>query len=334
MQYVICARKIKNGKFIGEPGKVNYIEIKPTADSYGPSDIIKESIWFDRVRNLADGNPNPTSTSPAGDVLFFAHGYNNTIETVLWRQKQLQKDLEAEGWKGIVVGFDWPSEDSTLNYLEDRSDAAEVASLLVSNGIFRLAKGQQTGCQTNVHLLGHSTGAYVIIEALSQAEKNGELFKQQWRVGQVIFIGGDVSSSTLRMDSERAAPMFKRVMRVTNYSNPNDKVLAVSNAKRLGVAPRVGRVGLPNNPHPKTINVNCGRYFSTLDPDTSTFTGTFNHSWHIGNRVFARDLAMVIEGGIDRQAITTRELKDGELVLRDSSRPAFEAKWDKTNPIK
>ena len=122
-------------------------------------------------------------------------------------------------------------------------------------------------------------------------------------------------------------------MRLTNYSNPNDKVLAISNAKRLGVAPRAGRVGLPENPHPKAINVDCGQYFSTLDPDASTFTGTFNHSWHIGNRVFARDLAMVIEGGIDRRAIPTRELQYGKLILRDSPRPLFETKWDKTNSI-
>jgi len=334
MFYLISARKVKKGEFIGEPGKINYLELEPDAVSYGPSDVIKESVWFDRVRDLADGNPNPTSTSQTGDVLFFIHGYNNDIKTVLWRQKHLQKDLEAEGWKGVVVGFDWPSEDSTLNYLEDRSDAAEVASALVSHGITRLARGQQTGCQTNVHLLGHSTGAYVIMEAFSQAEKNGKLFKQPWRVGQVALIGGDISSSSLSIDSEWAAPMFRRIMRLTNYSNPNDKVLAVSNAKRLGVAPRVGRVGLPDTPHPKSVNVNCGQYFATLDPDTSTFTGTFNHSWHIGNRVFARDLAMVIEGGIDRQAIPTREVIDNQLVLADAPRPQFETKWDMVSPVK
>ncbi|MBU5637383.1 alpha/beta hydrolase [Geomonas sp. Red69] len=334
MLYLICARKVKNGEFVGEPGRISYIEVVPDAKSYGPSDVIKESIWFDRVSNLADGDPNPTSTSPKGDVLIFVHGYNNTIETVLWRQRQLQNDLEAEGWKGIIVGFDWPSEDSTLNYLEDRSDAAEVAVSLVTNGISRLARGQQSGCQTNVHLLGHSTGAYVVMEAFAQAEKNGALFKQPWRVGQVAFIGGDVASSTLRVDSEWAAPLFRRCMRLSNYSNPNDKVLAVSNAKRLGVEPRAGRVGLPENPHPKAVNINCGEYFSTLDPDRSTFTGTFNHSWHIGNRVFARDLAMVIEGGIDRLAIPTRKVKQGELVLQDSPRPMFQSKWDKTNPVK
>ncbi|HWP24376.1 MAG TPA: hypothetical protein VNM15_09405, partial [Candidatus Binatia bacterium] len=47
----------------------------------------------------------------------------------------------------------------------------------------------------------------------------------------------------------RAAPMFRRIMRLTNYQNPYDYVLAASNAKRLGVAPRAGRVGLAANAH-------------------------------------------------------------------------------------
>lgn len=332
MLYLICARDVKGKRFIGEPGKVCYLAVKPEAESYGPANSIDASQWFDNVRNLADGDPNPISSSPAGDVLIFVHGYNNEIESILWRQKQLQRDLEAEGWKGVVVGFDWPSEDSTLNYLEDRSDAAEVALSMVSDCIMRLAIGQKNGCVTNVHLLGHSTGAYVIMEAFAQAEKKGELFKQAWRVGQVAFIGGDVASSSLGEDSDWAAPMFRRIMRLTNYSNPNDKVLAVSNAKRLGVEPRSGRVGLPDNAHPKATNVNCGEYFSTLDPDTSAFKGTFNHSWHIGNRVFARDLAMVIEGGIDRNAIPTRKVIQGALVLQDVPRPAFQNKWDNTAP--
>ena len=339
--YLISARKITKGHFVGEPGDICYIKTgAPDKDysrkdikDYVPNDSIAGSDWFDQVGKLANSSPNPFSTSPKGDVLVFVHGYNNDIKSVLWRQWRLQEDLNTEGWRGIVVGFDWPSEDSTLNYLEDRSDAAQVASLLVTKGIMRLAAGQKIGCETNVHLLGHSTGAYVIMEAFAQAEKNGGLFKQPWRVGQVAFIGGDVASSCLRQDGEGAAPLCQRIMRLTNYSNPHDKVLAVSNAKRLGTAPRAGRVGLPDDHHPKAVDVNCGPYFSTIDPDKACFVGTFNHSWHIGNRVFARDLAMVIEGGIDRWAIPTREQISDGLILRDAPRAAYEDQWNKTRSI-
>jgi len=55
--------------------------------------------------------------------------------------------------------------------------------------------------------------------------------------------------------------------------------------------------------------------------------GWWNHSWHIGNRVFARDLAMTLEGRIDRNYLPTREKRGELLVLRDTSRPVHEAKW-------
>jgi hypothetical protein len=66
--------------------------------------------WVKEVQDIADGNPNQNSISIAGDVLVFIHGYNNGLDIIMQRQRQLAKDLEAEGWKGIVIGFDWPTE--------------------------------------------------------------------------------------------------------------------------------------------------------------------------------------------------------------------------------
>lgn len=329
--YVLSARAFKSGQFQPEPGPVSFLRVPSTAPVPLPEHraIKAREIeqWFDEVRDLADGDQNICSVSEAGDVLVWVHGYNNSLEIIMQRQRQLAKDLAAEGWRGVVVGFDWPSDDNTLNYLEDRSDAAAVAEYLVSDGIVRLVARQKAGCVTNVHLLGHSTGAYVILEAFAAAQKRGSLFKADWRIAQVAFIGGDVAASSLAADSEWAAPMFARCMRLTNYSNPFDKVLGVSNAKRLGVSPRAGRVGLPEDAHPKAVNVDCGEYFVSLDPSKQTHFGTFNHSWHIGNRVFARDLAMALEGGIDRNTIPTRSRRDNRLVLQNAPRPVFQGAW-------
>ena len=128
--------------------------------------------------------------------------------------------------------------------------------------------------------------------------------------------------------------MFERTVRLTNYSNRHDKVLGVSNAKRLGTSPRVGRVGLPANPHSKSINVDCTSYFATKDPSKSVFNGTFNHSWHIGDLVFALDLALTLEGEIDRHALPTRGKTDEGLVLKPGTRPTFQAAWDTDSPRK
>lgn len=331
VDYLISTRAISNDQFVAQIGSVRFLRVPRNAPVPTPSMVTRsardQALWVKEVQDIADGNPNQNSISIAGDVLVFIHGYNNGLDIIMQRQRQLAKDLEAEGWKGIVIGFDWPSGNETLAYWEDRSRAASVAIQLVRNCVTVLAKGQEKDCVTNVHLLCHSTGAYVAMEAFVQAEKDGDLFKSNWRVSQVAFIAADVASSSLSVTDDWSKPLFKRILRLTNYSNPNDSVLAASNAKRLGVAPRAGRVGLPDDANSKAVDVDCGDYFRTLDPKKSTYFGDFTHSWHIGNRVFARDLAMTIEGAVDRKAIPTRVLANGHLSLIDAPRPPFMEQW-------
>ncbi|MBI3025393.1 MAG: alpha/beta fold hydrolase [Candidatus Tectomicrobia bacterium] len=325
--YVISARAVEKGVFAPEPGPPLLLAV-PRGKDFEPRHAVeKREDWLQGVRDLADGQADGR-VSEAGDVLVFVHGYNNSIGEIRRRHEILQAGLAREGWKGLVVSFDWPSDTSTLNYLEDREDAADTAKYLITDGIGLIITGQAAGCQTNVHLLGHSTGAYVIMEAFAAAEKVGRFYKRDWRIGQVGFIGGDVSAASLDADSQWGEPMFKRIMRLTNYQNGFDDVLAVSNAKRLGASPRAGRVGLTPNAHPKAVNVDCSGYFSTVDPGKQkNKVGWWAHSWHIGNRVFARDLAMTLEGRIDRNYVPTREVRDGRLRLRAGSRPRFEEQW-------
>ena len=334
VDYVISARRASNNEFDDEPGPIRFLRVPATATTTLPANAVSGKgdlkSWVDEAIGLADGDLNPNSISPRGDILVFIHGYNNSGPDILWRHRRLTQDLTAEGWRGLVVSFDWPCANNTLNYLEDRSDAAEVAIELVRKCFTLLSEGQARGCETNIHLLGHSTGAYVIMEAFANAQKDGGLFKSHWRFGQVAFIGGDIASSSLSSAEKWADPLFQRINRLTNYSNPNDAVLAVSNAKRLGAAPRAGRVGLPDDSSGKAVNVDCGAYFVTLDPKQSIFCpgANFTHSWHVGDRLFARDLAMTLEGAIDRKAIPTRDTIDGKLVLADHPRPSFMGAWN------
>jgi esterase/lipase superfamily enzyme len=337
--FLICTRDVDDkGKFIPEPGDTRYLKVAPARNEYALFDAIPKESWRKKVIAAADGEEDEI-TGSTGDILFFVHGYNNDISTVLWRTRTLQESLAARGWKGLVVGFDWPSDNSTLNYLEDRSDASQVARRLVENALQIVVDAQfpadpkAPACTINVHLLGHSTGAYVIMEAFANAGKNGNLFRKPWRIGQVALIGADVSRASLAADSDWAAPMYERIFRLTNYSNRFDKVLGVSNMKRLGTSPRAGRVGLPDELPAKAVNVDCSAYFATKDPAGSSFVGTFNHSWHIGDPEFALDLALTLEGGIDRQAIPTRRFESGRLhLVAGQSRPAHQAGWDEDRP--
>ncbi|MFN4329263.1 MAG: alpha/beta hydrolase [Limnobacter sp.] len=338
--FLICTRDIdENGVFLDEPGNTTYLKVPAEKREYSSRDAISKERWTRAVVAAADGEEDEI-TGSTGDILFFVHGYNNDIKTVLWRTRVLQDSLAAQGWNGLVVGFDWPSANSTLNYLEDRYDASRVSHRLVEEGLQIVVDAQfpvdpkVSSCTINLHLLGHSTGAYVIMEAFANASKKGELFRKPWRIAQVAFIGADVSSEALNFNSDWAAPMYERIFRLTNYSNKFDKVLGVSNMKRLGTSPRAGRIGLPLEIPAKAVNVDCSEYFKTKDPAQSKFTGTFNHSWHIGDPVFALDLALTLEGDIDREAIPTRRHDQGNLhLLAGQSRPEYQVGWNEDRSV-
>lgn len=238
------------------------------------------------------------------------------------RQRRLKADLAAAGFKGAVVSFDWPSANMALNYLEDRHDAKATALRLVDDGIKLFAARQTPDCCINAHLLAHSTGAYVLREAFDDADDT-EINNASWMISQIAFIGGDISSASLTADSESSQSLFRHCTRLTNYSNRGDSVLKLSNVKRVGLAPRVGRVGLPENHPDKAVDVDCTEYFSLLNSnaavkaaDQRESIGSFDHSWHIGNRVFAADLFETLRGDLDRAIIPTRRQDGGSLKLQ------------------
>jgi esterase/lipase superfamily enzyme len=348
--YVISVRRVDpRGRFEAEPGdETLFLKVPAGQKEYAPADKISFERWRSEVNDIAARDVE-TAVGSRGDLLIFVHGYNNKRSEILTRTRLLRETLLAEKWDGAVVAFDWPCDQNTLNYLEDRSDARDTALRLVKDCVLKLGAIQDPEdrqlwekaglrpsarrhaldkkCEVNIHLIGHSTGAYVIMEAFAQAQAQGTLHRSGWRIGQVAFIGGDVSSDSMKADSDWSKPMFQRIMRLTNYSNGFDDVLAVSNAKRLGAAPRAGRVGLPSSADRKAVNVDCSDYFKTIDPGAAKFVGRFTHSWHIGDPVFARDLAMTLEGRYDRNVLPTREIVNGKLQLRDEGRPPHEDKW-------
>lgn len=316
--FVMCARAVQDGVFISEPGITQFLLV-PEGQLPLPKHAIKnKEAWFKKLRSAAMCD----TSNAKGDVLIFIHGYNNDQETVMQRHTQLKQDLLSVGFNGEVMSFDWPSNDKALNYLEDRHDAKKVAMQLVSDGISLLSEKQTSDCPINIHVLGHSTGAYVIREAFDDADDTN-LANSSWMVSQIIFIGGDISSSSMSHANSSSESLYRHCTRVTNYSNLYDHVLKLSSMKRLGSSPRIGRVGLPPDIPSKVVNIDCSDYFNLLDSneeiknfDQNNQIGTFVHSWHIGNKIFTLDLLETIKGDIDRTVISTRIIgQDGKLKL-------------------
>ena len=322
-RYVMCARAVSKGSFTTEPGKTLYLVVPPGVLPT-PQHAVRREVWLKGLLDLAAWGIDERVGAgvPRGDILFFVHGYNNDQDCVMKRHDRLAADLDEAGFKGVVVSYDWSSDDTALNYLEDRHDAKRSAMQLVSDGIHLLSKAQRPDCAINVHLLGHSTGAYVIREAFDDAD-DARLENNSWMVSQIALIGADVSAGSMRKDNATTDSLYRHCMRLTNYSNLHDSVLKLSNAKRVGMAPRVGRVGMPAEIPTKAVNVDCTAYFAVLDSDPVVRQqdqreeiGAFNHSWHIGNRHFAQDLFETLIGDADRNVVSTRRLDtEGRLHL-------------------
>jgi esterase/lipase superfamily enzyme len=198
---------------------------------------------------------------------------------------------------------------------------------LVTDGIAYLSKEQTPDCTINIHLLGHSTGAYVIREAFDDADDTN-VQNAGWSVSQIIFAAGDVSSGSMSADDSGAKSVYRHCVRLTNYSSRHDEALDISNVKRLGTAPRVGRIGLPDDAPTTAVNIDCTTYYDELAKAGSSitaidqpngFVGTQSHSWYFGNKMFTKDLFCVLIGK-DRTIIPTRDIApNGKMSLRHIS---------------
>lgn len=117
------------------------------------------------------------------------------------------------------------------------------------------------------------------------------------------------------MGDVRTDSLFKHCIRLTNYFNPYDEVLSLSNMKRLELAPRVGRVGLPDESPNKAVDINCGDYYKDVSAGLDVKLGVKSHAWYFYGHAFMEDLVYTLNGALDRAVIPTRELRGNDLFL-------------------
>lgn len=309
-----------NPQFGSEPDVSRYLLV-PDTDIPAPvaGQLSSRADWAKAIIKAASDKAVPDGNDQrVGHILFFVHGYKNSPDSVIRRHRLLQAGLNHENFPGVVASFDWPSGDLTLGYLEDRHDAKNTAFQLVKDGVKLMIDNQQPDCWINVHILAHSMGAFVLREAFDDADDHGgNIGLANWSVSQIALIGGDLSSGNFEGDNSKTRALFNHCRRLTNYSNKHDSALLVSNIKRAGFAPRVGRVGLPDQSSGKAVNVDCSKYWSDVN-DGGGFTdveGEKSHSWHFGDPTFIADFAEVLKGN-DREIIRRRQkLRDGRFTL-------------------
>lgn len=315
MDFIFSARNVASDAFGTNPGPTRFLALPGSAAIHTPDHSITRRQWFDAVLAEARSGTNPATGRDTGDILIYVHGFNTDLATVVSRHRKIRKGLEAQGYGGAVVSFDWPCADIALNYLDDRTDAKLTAIRLVSDVIAPFSRFIEQGCEINVHVLAHSMGCFVVREAFDDADDRPAVAASGWTISQVMFCGADVSAESMGANATSSS-LYRHCVRLTNYANPYDAVLSISNVKRVGVSPRAGRIGLPASAPAKAVNVDCGTYYDQHREDFAGITNA-DHSWYFSDPTFLRDVFLTVKGEIDRHVFPTRSMTDRGLALKD-----------------
>jgi esterase/lipase superfamily enzyme len=273
-----------------------------------PETELQAAAWQAQIiaqfpKSIVDAMTTPTLTRN-GDVIVFVHGFNVDFKSAVATHRRMMAKLNAAGFAGQFISFDWPSKGLTFAYLSDREHARKAANALVTCGIALLRDAQVDGCQINLHVIAHSMGAFVAQQAFTWSYQD---VPPDWRLGQLIFVAADVDYTVFSAPNPSAKAFGAHAGRVTAYCDRYDKALAVSNAKRLELAPRMGRVGLPNDAPDTMCEVDCSNLFDAAFPGLrSHLDPVTTHTFYFDQPVFWQDVVLTLAGGLDRDVIPTR----------------------------
>lgn len=160
-------------------------------------------------------------------VLFFVHGYNNTISDSILRIAQFAEDTD---FNGVPVLFSWASAAKVSHYVYDLNSALvarpkmlEVASLLASSNA------------TGFDLFAHSMGSLLTVEALVQASLSGQM-NNVGRLDNLMLAAPDID---LDLFKSQLSQMNIRDQSLFVFVSADDKALGFSRRISGGVQ-RVG----------------------------------------------------------------------------------------------
>jgi esterase/lipase superfamily enzyme len=162
------------------------------------------------------------------DVLIYVHGFNQTFEAAALDAVHLSDGIR---FRGETMVFSWPSKAKLFDYAYDRESAMwsrdalqqVLEALLASPSIGR------------VHLVAHSIGTMVTMEALRQLYAvHGEASAA--RIGAVVLASPDVDMDVFSSSVERIGSLAPNIIVVTAT---NDRALALSRWIAGGIT-RVG----------------------------------------------------------------------------------------------
>jgi esterase/lipase superfamily enzyme len=161
------------------------------------------------------------------DILLFVHGFNNGFDEARFRLAQIAFDGR---FGGVPVLFTWASRNSLFAYGSDRETAAASRDAL-ERLMLSLAQVPGVG---RVHILAHSMGAWLAMEALREnaIAGHGDL---DGHLGEVMLASPDIDLNVFRQQIARIGGSAH----ISVFVAHNDRALSLSSAL-ANDRPRVG----------------------------------------------------------------------------------------------
>ena len=198
------------------------------------------------------------------DVLVFVHGFNTSYDEARYRLAQV---VEDSGFTGVPVLFTWPSQRELFAYMSDK-DSATASRDALEKLMRDLAATPGVG---RVHVLAHSMGTWLAMEALRQNAIAGQA-DLGGRLGEVMLASPDIAMDVFKGQMARLGA----VTRVSIFAASNDRALSLSGAL-AGSRTRVGALDLNNEEHRNEIARLGVRVYdlSTLDGSSMLRHGNY-----------------------------------------------------------
>jgi pimeloyl-ACP methyl ester carboxylesterase len=233
---------------------------------------------IESVEPLPEQVGNVIARTEGRDILVFIHGFRSTFEEAALDAANLSNGIS---FRGDTMVFSWPSKAGLFDYSYDRESA------MWSRDAFERVLEDVMLSPTRVHLVGHSMGTMLTLEALRQLNaRYGDATAD--KIGAVVFASPDIDIDVFRSSIERLGPLARKITLVTNT---NDRALALSSR----IAGGITRVGAAEKVQLERLGL------SVIDASDSW--GIINHAQFLTNAEVRRVVRRAIESNGFRAAV-------------------------------
>jgi esterase/lipase superfamily enzyme len=151
------------------------------------------------------------------DVLVYVHGFNTSFEESRLRAGQIVADSH---FGGVPVLFTWPTKAQVFGYVSDK-DSAMASRDALQDVLTEVSATPGVG---KIHILAHSMGGWLAMEALRQAALSGHR-DLEGHLGEVMLASPDIDMEVFESQMARIRPA-----NVTVFATANDRALSLSSA--------------------------------------------------------------------------------------------------------